>query len=56
MFSWKIPEDAIASGNGILIDGFAVDARFGGNKECIRGSAGEGATRRKPRGSRPVKT
>jgi hypothetical protein len=55
MFSWKIPEDARASGNGILIDGFAGDARFGGSKECIRGSAGEGATRRKPRGSRPVK-
>jgi hypothetical protein len=55
MFSWKIPEDARASGSGILIDSFAVDARFGGNKECITGSTGEGATRRKPRGSRPVK-
>jgi hypothetical protein len=28
MFSWKIPEDARAGGNGILIDGFAGDARF----------------------------
>jgi len=28
LLSWKIPEDARASGNGILIDGFAGDARF----------------------------
>lgn len=28
LLSWKIPEDARASGDRILIDGFAVDARF----------------------------
>jgi hypothetical protein len=28
LLSWKIPEDARAGGNGILIDGFAGDARF----------------------------
>jgi hypothetical protein len=28
LFSWVIPEDARASGNRILIDGSAGDARF----------------------------
>jgi hypothetical protein len=55
LFSWMIPEDARAGGNGILIDGFAGDARFGGNKECIGGSTGEEIARRKPSGRRPVK-
>ncbi len=48
--SWVIPEDAQAGGNGILIDGSAGDARFGGSKECIVGSTGEEIARRKPRG------
>jgi hypothetical protein len=50
-----IPEDAKTGGNGILIDGFAVDARFGGIKECIAGSTGEAVARRKPGGRRSVK-
>ena len=29
LFNWKIPEDARAGGDRILIDGFAGDARFG---------------------------
>jgi hypothetical protein len=29
LFNWMISEDARAGGNGILIDGFAGDARFG---------------------------
>jgi len=55
LFSWMIPEDAKTGGNGILIDGSVVDARFGGNKDCIAGSTGEAVARRKPRGRRPVK-
>jgi len=42
-----IPEDARAGGNGILIDGSVGDARFGGDKECIRGSTGEEIAMRK---------
>jgi len=45
-----IPEDARAGGNGILIDDSVGDARFGGYKECIRGSTGEKIARRKPSG------
>ncbi len=55
LFSWKIPEDARAGGNRILIDGSVGDARFGGNKECIGGSTGEGIAQRKLNGSQPVK-
>jgi hypothetical protein len=29
LFNWVIPEDAMAGGYGILIDGSAGDARFG---------------------------
>jgi len=35
LFSWKIPEDARASGNGILIDGFAGDATAGVSRKLI---------------------
>jgi len=55
LLSWVIPEDAKTGGNGILIDGSSGDARFGGNKDCIKGSTGKGTSRRKPKGSRPVK-
>ena len=47
VLNWVIPEDARAGGNGILIDSSAGDARFGGNRECIRGSTGEETAKRK---------
>jgi len=55
LFNWVIPEDARASGSGILIDGSAGDARFGGNKECIGSSTGEEIAGASQAVRRPVK-